>query len=73
MSGLKTGSLRSDVWDHFEKGEKTANLNTAIENYRFVEAQLIYEIICYEIMESNISQRKTTMLTNITGRSTNLY
>ena len=27
MSGLlklKTGSLRSDVWDHFEKGEKTA-------------------------------------------------
>ena len=25
MSGLlKTGSLRSDVWDHFEKKEKTA-------------------------------------------------
>ena len=21
---LKAGSLRSDVWDHFEKGEKTA-------------------------------------------------
>ena len=75
MSGLlklkAVSSLRSDVWDHFEKKRKPQSANIVIESYPFVAAQQIYEIIYYKIMQKNIRQRKTAMKANV--RLTNLY
>ena len=62
MSGLlklKAGSLRSDVWDHFEKGEKPPSANIVQESYRIVVAQQTYEII---YMEKNTRQTKSVMI-----------
>ena len=76
MSGLlklKTGSLRSDVWDHFEKGEKTAKCKHCDKELSFCGGTTNLRDHLLEIMENSIIRRKTTMLTSATGRSTNLY
>ena len=41
-----------------KRDRRPQNVDTVIENYRFVEAQQIYEIICYEIKENSMQSKK---------------
>ena len=68
MSGLLNQKLvrGSQMLVTILKRERRPQIvSTAIDNHHFMEAQQIYEIICYKIMENNISQRKTIMLKGV--------